>query len=420
MPAASSTSPNRAPSNRSPSEDATKPKRTTEPAATKRQPKTPRGSSEKSKALKPAKTPTRKIAKKLEKKVTKKASKTAPKKPAASARNRLIIREGARFACGADGLCCTSIHALGPVGGKELVDVRRLSRRAVTYESHFRAYMMTLKEGRCIFLMDNDLCKVHAKYGMDAKPATCRKFPFALTSTPDGRRVVTSHRCPCRTMGERAEMTPESVDKEIRVPGVPLRSERAVDEKIKVAPGKKVSWDKWRKLEEKLFKRLAAGENPSKVLGFKTFGRLKNCDWEDLAEELREDLDESYFDVARLWVADAIMKCTDNEPMTDLPRPWAKHFDKAESRATVVRKPRDIINDWLADEIWAFEWADEMNFKRAQMDWANKIALIDAIRRYMKKHGTRSDRATAEAIMIVDAVCTSEYWEEAQKGLIIK
>src|SRR5258708_5447875 len=111
----------------------------------------------------------------------------------------LLLREGARYACFGDGLCCTDMHALGPLTRSEVVQLRS---HAVERNEHLRAPVLRTAAGRCVFLED-DGCAIHRAKGEGAKPSSCRGFPYRLIATPQGGRVVTEHRCPCRTLGDR-------------------------------------------------------------------------------------------------------------------------------------------------------------------------------------------------------------------------
>lgn len=50
-------------------------------------------------------------------------------------------------------------------------------------------------DGRCVFLDDGGLCRIHAKFGEPAKPLACRIYPYAFH--PKGRQVVVSLRFSC-------------------------------------------------------------------------------------------------------------------------------------------------------------------------------------------------------------------------------
>jgi lysine-N-methylase len=62
-----------------------------------------------------------------------------------------------------------------------------------------KKYRLRTVNDHCIFLEDNGLCKIHAKYGLDAKPFACRLYPFILVPTGDSWRVSMRYACPSAT-----------------------------------------------------------------------------------------------------------------------------------------------------------------------------------------------------------------------------
>lgn len=53
-------------------------------------------------------------------------------------------------------------------------------------------------DGACVFLNDDGLCRIHAKFGEHAKPLACRVYPYALH--PAGKEVTVSLRFSCPTV----------------------------------------------------------------------------------------------------------------------------------------------------------------------------------------------------------------------------
>ncbi|MGF1577759.1 MAG: YkgJ family cysteine cluster protein [Gemmataceae bacterium] len=51
-------------------------------------------------------------------------------------------------------------------------------------------------DGRCVFLNDENRCRIHEKYGAEAKPLACRLFPFVLIPVDDHWRVGVRYACP--------------------------------------------------------------------------------------------------------------------------------------------------------------------------------------------------------------------------------
>ena len=50
-------------------------------------------------------------------------------------------------------------------------------------------------DGACVFLDENGLCRIHAKFGEEAKPLACRIYPYAFH--PAGKKVTVSLRFSC-------------------------------------------------------------------------------------------------------------------------------------------------------------------------------------------------------------------------------
>lgn len=50
--------------------------------------------------------------------------------------------------------------------------------------------------GHCVFLQDDGLCRIHAKFGEPAKPLACRMYPFKLVTLGQNVRVDVRFDCP--------------------------------------------------------------------------------------------------------------------------------------------------------------------------------------------------------------------------------
>jgi lysine-N-methylase len=53
--------------------------------------------------------------------------------------------------------------------------------------------------GDCVFLGENNLCRIHAKFGAAAKPFACRLYPFVLVPAGDHWKVSLRYACPSVT-----------------------------------------------------------------------------------------------------------------------------------------------------------------------------------------------------------------------------
>lgn len=52
------------------------------------------------------------------------------------------------------------------------------------------------RDGACVFLQDDNLCRIHAKYGEPAKPLACRLYPFRYVPLGSQVRVDVRFDCP--------------------------------------------------------------------------------------------------------------------------------------------------------------------------------------------------------------------------------
>jgi lysine-N-methylase len=62
-----------------------------------------------------------------------------------------------------------------------------------------KKYRLRTQDDRCIFLDDKGLCKIHAKYGLEAKPFACRLYPYILVPVGDHWRISLRYACPSAT-----------------------------------------------------------------------------------------------------------------------------------------------------------------------------------------------------------------------------
>ena len=88
--------------------------------------------------------------------------------------------------CGACGGSCESV--LVTVPDAELPILRQqassLGVERPVVEGHLR-----LDGARCAFLDPEDRCGIHARFGLEAKPAVCQQYPLVVLETEAGRRA---------------------------------------------------------------------------------------------------------------------------------------------------------------------------------------------------------------------------------------
>jgi len=57
-------------------------------------------------------------------------------------------------------------------------------------------------DGACVFLGDTGRCRIHERFGGDAKPLACRVYPFVLVPVGDHWRVSLRYTCPAAAAGQ--------------------------------------------------------------------------------------------------------------------------------------------------------------------------------------------------------------------------
>ena len=77
----------------------------------------------------------------------------------------------------------------------ELVDVPR-----IIYEKRIGDDRLNHRaDGACVFLGPDNRCRIHSKFGAEAKPMACRIYPFTLVPAGDQWRVHEQQRVGFRT-----------------------------------------------------------------------------------------------------------------------------------------------------------------------------------------------------------------------------
>lgn len=326
----------------------------------------------------------------------------------------LLPRPGARYTCFGDGLCCTDIHGIGPLTKKECAQMRRIDRKSAGWNDHHDDYMLnTAADGGCVFLMSDQRCAVHAELGPEAKPDGCRRFPLGLVATPVGGRITTEHRCPCRTMGDRPDIDPESAESSVSEGGRLIADRRI--KRVPMRANKEVKFSEWEAIEADYLRRLRGREPLMQILDTHSFPALRGSSWDKQADEFIAARDGSQFGVAMAWVGDTIRAIQNGHTPRPPGRPWSPAFDRAQARSPKARTSREVFGDWIADEIWALKWAEDYHFALARAELATRLTIAEDIcARLRDSGGSRADRAAAEAVMMVELVGESDYWTEVK------
>jgi Fe-S-cluster containining protein len=317
-------------------------------------------------------------------------------------RRELQIRRGARFSCAGDGLCCSDIHALGPLARSERARVTSYDPSAVVL--HPRLGLPVLRpraDHACPFFDREGGCSIHREHGALAKPGACRQFPFGLVKTPAGLRVTTAHRCPCRTMGERAPLDVEQARAAL-THGGRLRVDQTVGDRVRVTRRTRVAWARYASLEARVLTALLDGTLARALADTPDLPPIDDATWTDVAHSHRAMVDGSTTGEALGWFGDALLFVSEGKRLGARARPWSWSFDRAEQRVRAPRGRAALYADFAADRIHSLRWAEESSLAGELLSLATALRCADAMASAFAREGASDDRAAAEALMIAE------------------
>ena len=320
----------------------------------------------------------------------------------------LHVRPGARYRCFGDGLCCTNIHSIGPLSRKEVTQLKIIDPGVVHYSELLDATVMTMKpDGSCIFLGEQG-CSLHTPMDGALKPVGCWRFPLGVTATPLGGRIFVEQRCPCASMGDRPEVTVESASESLKDSAGRVRANHRVD-RVPLTRRRRVDFARYVPIETKLLEALR-DRSPEEVLDREPFSPLRDAEWDGVGHGMKVVELETRLEAALRWVGDAILERAEGAT-TENARPWTDAFDRAEARTTTEMDPESIYRTFVSSHLWSLFWTAYATLEQTRRELATRMAIARAIGRRLELLGARPDRAAAEAMMIVDLVGTSEWWE---------
>ena len=122
---------------------------------------------------------------------------------------------GLRYSCHGCGACCRDFTIeLRP---KDFDALRKQGWEAELggpfwTEFRGRRWLRQRPDGACVFLQQDGRCRVHAMFGLEAKPLACQLFPFSFAPGPERTRVGVSFACSSVQRGLGAEMTTHAAD----------------------------------------------------------------------------------------------------------------------------------------------------------------------------------------------------------------
>ena len=328
----------------------------------------------------------------------------------------LQVRPGARYRCFGDGLCCTDIHAIGPISRPEAKRLATVAAGLVARNEHIGGNVVSVRDGGCAHLGPGG-CRVHDALGLLGKPGVCRRFPYRVIATPSGKRLSTEHRCPCRTLGDRPPIDLEDALASTRDAAGRISADVTVGARVLIERGRSIPFVEYEKIERGLLARLSV-EDPLVVLDAEPFPALETATWTDVAHHYRSKLDGSACGDALAWFGDLVLLLHDTPLRRLRERKWSPAFDRAEARTTIVEAPEVILADWIADELWGLEWTERGSFARARIDIVTRLTVAREIVRLLTREGVRPDRAAAEAVLIAEMAAAAPLWRSVVASFV--
>jgi lysine-N-methylase len=102
-----------------------------------------------------------------------------------------------RYSCHGCGNCCRDFTV--QLREEDLEKLRAQSWERllgdVTVEFRGRKFLAQRPDGACVFLLDDGKCRIHAEFGLEAKPLACQLFPFNFAPDAAAARVGISFAC---------------------------------------------------------------------------------------------------------------------------------------------------------------------------------------------------------------------------------
>ncbi|MEM7605169.1 MAG: hypothetical protein AAF411_07410, partial [Myxococcota bacterium] len=314
---------------------------------------------------------------------------------------RLLIRPGSRYRCFGDGLCCTDIHALGPIDDDEKARLAIIADGVVRHHPIVGADVLaTSADGRCLFLQDEG-CALHEPMGGALKPHGCQRYPVGLTATPAGARVTLEHRCPCTLLGEAPELNEAAVHEHLG--GSPDKDSARANHLVDTIPTDdgEMSFEAYAQLEMPLLDSVRSGASRRalvEALGAVPFPAIEH-DWDAIARGMKSVAVRDVggrFEAALHWFGAALQ--SRGTPFADRPpRPWSDAFDRAEARSR-ADDPLEPFRRFVADHVWGLFWTATGSLRATRQELVTRLSVGYALADAFAAEGARKDRAAAEAV----------------------
>jgi lysine-N-methylase len=137
-------------------------------------------------------------------------------------------------------------------------------------------------DGACVFLADDGLCRIHAKFGEEAKPLACRIYPYAFHPTGKGVTVSLRFSCPSVVGNRGKQLAKQATD--IRTIARAVVPDNVTDWPApEISPGQRPDWPDFRRFVEALDTTLSGSDASI------TVRLLRALFWINLVSEARFD-----------------------------------------------------------------------------------------------------------------------------------
>jgi len=120
------------------------------------------------------------------------------------------------------------------------------------------------EDGACVFLNEQGLCRIHAKFGEAAKPLACRVYPY--TFHPSGRQVAVGLRFSCPTVVENLGASVSSQAAELlQIAKQVVPAGGTDDPPPEITRGQRLDWKDFKRFLNALQEGLAQNDVPLDV-----------------------------------------------------------------------------------------------------------------------------------------------------------
>lgn len=134
-----------------------------------------------------------------------------------------------RYSCHGCGNCCRDFTVQLREDDLRKLREQRWDERLgepVTVEFRGVSYLRQRENGACIFWQDDGRCRIHAEFGLEAKPIACQLFPFSFAPGPEGVAIGLNFACQSVLENKGAGLATHSAELRRMLAAVPEASTR--------------------------------------------------------------------------------------------------------------------------------------------------------------------------------------------------